>query len=168
LGILGRSYDEVHGAPDLVGDDDGLAKLDTFMMNESDSPALIDELVAQIQAGTLASFAFLHIAEADYAGHTRGWDISPGSIYRAAVRIADAQLGALLDAVEAQPGLTGKLAIILTTDHGGGGGISTRTWIPCGRRILRSHSSSQRPALAAARIFTRISRIARTQALRAR
>jgi hypothetical protein len=120
LGICARSWDATNGAPDTVGADNGRGKIDFVQIAESDTPALLASLLAHI-AGPLERFTFFHIAETDYAGHDGGWVTTAGA-YRTAVKTADAQLGQILDALQSNAALNGKVAILLTADHGGGGG----------------------------------------------
>jgi predicted AlkP superfamily pyrophosphatase or phosphodiesterase len=66
------------------------------------------------------SFVFLHFRGPDDAGHDKGWDMTPGSLYLEAVAQVDAQLGRMLDILEADPNRHARTAIVLTADHGGG------------------------------------------------
>ena len=61
-----------------------------------------------------------HYADADLAGHAAGWDLTPGSRYLRALAQVDAELGRILDEIEASPRLRGRIALVVTTDHGGG------------------------------------------------
>lgn len=63
------------------------------------------------------AFTFIHIREADRAGHKHAW-MSPQ--YLDAVRTADRAVGAILDAIE-RSGRSAATAAILTADHGGEG-----------------------------------------------
>ena len=116
LALVGWSYDAAHGAPDTTGADDGRAKIDTFVLDE-DTGALADRLVADL-LGRPAAYTFVHLRDPDDAGHARGWDLAPGSAYSRAVGRADAVLGRLLAAAE-DPRLAGRLAVVVTSDHGG-------------------------------------------------
>jgi hypothetical protein len=124
LTICDRSYNAVNGALDAVGADNGKDKIDFTQIVESGTPTLRSTLTNHI-AGSLERFTFFHIAETDYAGHSSGWSTAAGSGYRNAVKAADTHLGAILNAIEARPTLAGKVAMILTADHGGGGFSAT-------------------------------------------
>jgi hypothetical protein len=124
LTICDRSYNATNGAPDVVGPDNGKDKINFTQIIERGSPTLRSTLVSHI-SGTLEKFTFFHIAETDYAGHSGGWSTTVGSEYRNAVRTADGHIGAILDAIEARQSLNGKVAIVLTADHGGGGSTPT-------------------------------------------
>lgn len=58
---------------------------------------------------------FVHIADADFMGHTFGWMSGP---YRWAVREADAAVGKILAAASETFG-EGNFTLIVTSDHGG-------------------------------------------------
>ncbi|MGH7481429.1 MAG: alkaline phosphatase family protein [Longimicrobiales bacterium] len=60
---------------------------------------------------------FVHVGEADYAGHTTGW---MSRIYGIAVARADAAVGSLVQAAEQAYG-EGQFTVIITADHGGHG-----------------------------------------------
>lgn len=60
---------------------------------------------------------FVHIGEADYAGHAVGW---MSFAYGWAVRRADGAVGALLKAADGALG-AGNYTVIVTADHGGHG-----------------------------------------------
>lgn len=120
LAICDRSYDATNGALDTVGADNGRDKINFTQIAESNTPLLRTTLLSHI-TGSLERFTFFHIAETDYAGHSGGWSTTAGSPYRYAVKTADTHLGAILNAIEAKPALAGKVAILLTADHGGGG-----------------------------------------------
>ena len=63
------------------------------------------------------SLMFVHIGEADYAGHTMGW---MSTVYGWAVKRADAAVGELLEAADRAYG-EGNYTVIVTADHGGHG-----------------------------------------------
>ncbi len=113
------SYGPEHGAPDTTGTDDGQGKIDLFVA-DGDTGALVDRFVAELQVARPA-LAFLHLRDADSAGHGSGWDLAPGSPYLDAVRHADRLVGLVLAAIEGDPELRGTTAVILTADHGGSG-----------------------------------------------
>jgi hypothetical protein len=50
-----------------------------------------------------------------------------GSPYRAAVKEVDTEITALLAMIDADPALRGRVAIILTADHGGGVPVMTHS-----------------------------------------
>jgi hypothetical protein len=124
LTICDRSYNAVNGALDTIGVDNGRDKIDFTQILESGTSTLRSTLTNHI-GGSLERFTFFHIAETDYAGHAGGWSTTVGSQYRNAIKTADTHLGAILNAIEARPALSGKVAVLLTADHGGGGAIST-------------------------------------------
>ena len=112
-----RSYDAVHAAPDGVDPDNGTNKIDFAMLNAGDSAALVDVLAAALTNAPW-SYMFLHFTDPDSAGHNYNWG-SPE--YADAVGHVDQQLGRLLAAIDANPALSNRIAVVLTADHGGGG-----------------------------------------------
>jgi predicted AlkP superfamily pyrophosphatase or phosphodiesterase len=74
-------------------------------------------LVGSYLARERANLLFVHLVEADFAGHTFGW---MGRAYRQAVRDADAAIAALLAHTDAYFG-RGQYTVIVTADHGGHG-----------------------------------------------
>jgi predicted AlkP superfamily pyrophosphatase or phosphodiesterase len=117
--IYDVSWNNDHGAPDVTGKDNGRDKLDRFLF-EADTTKMVDALLAALaKEQKQRRLYFVHFAATDLAGHTYGWDVSPGSRYMKAVRRVDEELVRLLDALEAGP-LRDTTAIVLTADHGGG------------------------------------------------
>lgn len=105
-----------YGAPDTTGEDNGTAKIDYVLSKPGASVAVTDEIVAQIQAGRLRTYTFVHFADPDLVGHASGWG---SAAYSNTVRMIDAQVGRILDALLAAPALASQTALILSADHGG-------------------------------------------------
>lgn len=130
LAICGRSWDATNGAMDVTGIDNGRDKVDYFQLIEGlDDPSATaqqtDHFVASITEGTLRNFTFFHIVEPDYAGHyASGWVSTPGSTYWNSVRVVDGFLGRIFDALASNPSLAQRVAVLLTSDHGGGGTLN--------------------------------------------
>lgn len=124
--LLVQSYDEDHGAPDLVPPDNGKRKIDTFTYAPASRDAAL-QAVAWLQAQRGPTLMLVHFADPDVGGHSEGWLLEPGSAYRTSVQQADAAVGLLLQAVDSSPALRGHTAIILTADHGGGVPLKTHT-----------------------------------------
>ena len=127
LTICDRSWDGTNGALDTVGANNGRDKIDFASIVEASgmpatTPGLLAHFVTSIQNGTLRNFTMFHVADTDYAGHANGWSTAVNSPYRNMMRTADGWLGQTLDAVDNNAALAGKVAIMLTADHGGGGG----------------------------------------------
>ena len=64
-------------------------------------------------------FSFVHMVGPDAAGHLFGWGTEQQDD---AVKAADIELGVIFDLVDSDPVFKDRTAIILTADHGGGGG----------------------------------------------
>lgn len=88
--------------------------IDTYLL-DTDLTGLMDATIAEV-ASDDTELIFLHIRNADEAGHRYGW---MSAQYLTAVRTVDSELGRLLAAVDARPAVKDSLAIILTADHGG-------------------------------------------------
>ncbi len=132
--LLDQSYDETNGAVDIVGTDDGRDKIDTFITcKESDQ--VVSETLKFIQHSAEKggrSLSFVHFAETDSAGHAGAWDLADETEYRKAVLRVDSAIGRLLSGIDSNAALRGHVAIVLTSDHGGG--------VP-----PRSHTDSKAP-----------------------
>ena len=124
LEIIRRSYDATNGALDITGVSNGRNKIDFAQVQDGNTGTLISTLVSHI-GGTLERFTFLHITDPDTAGHnagaTGGWTTTVGGLYRNSIITVDGYLGSILNAIDANSALAGKVAIIVTGDHGGGG-----------------------------------------------
>lgn len=120
--LLDQSYDETNGALDTVDADNGRDKIDAFIISKE-----IDQITAEtlkfirdtaVKGGR--SLSFVHFAEPDTAGHAGAWDFADETDYRKAVVRVDNAIGVLLSSIDADPLLRGQVAIVLTSDHGGG------------------------------------------------
>ena len=121
LAICERSYNEVNGAFDLFGEDDGRDKIDFAAVADVSGANISNEvnsLVLDLGRTTPKRYSFIHIAEPDLTGHASGWGSANWSN---AVRMVDVQLGRILDAINANSVLAGETALIIAADHGGGG-----------------------------------------------
>ena len=125
LAICNRSWDVTNGALDITGADNGRNKIDISRNveaqgNTAATPGMLSEFVTSIQAGTLKNFTLFHVADTDYAGHNGTWITTTGSGYRTTMATADGWIGQILNAVQNNPLLSAKVALMLTADHGGG------------------------------------------------
>lgn len=82
---------------------------------DEDQPALVHKAIDRLRAAD-DDLVFLHLAGPDSAGHAAGWG-SPA--YLAAVKEADADIGAVVSAVSGDPDLGEEVVVIVTADHGG-------------------------------------------------
>lgn len=103
------------GGLDLVGDDNGRQKIDTFVYDPS--PATLVDKVIEALTINPPNFTFVHLNEPDLTGHATGWG---SDAYLAAIAQMDAQLGRLLATIRSGD-LAGNTTLIVTTDHGGVG-----------------------------------------------
>lgn len=122
-----QTWGEDYGAPDtdVRGGDNGTNKIGTF--------AFAHEM-PQVTAGVIDALddaprglIFVHYALPDSVGHTTGWTTEPDQPWMASVKVIDTELGRLLSAIDADPALNDRTAVILTTDHGGGVPFRTHT-----------------------------------------
>ena len=122
LTICDRSFNATTGALDVTGVDNGRDKIDfAQIQNGLPSTALINTLTARITGSTLEKFTFLHITDPDTTGHASSWTTTVGGAYRNTIITVDGFLGSIFAALDGNAALAGKVAIILTADHGGGG-----------------------------------------------
>ena len=117
--LIAQSYDDAAGAPDTTGADDGKSKVDLFACARATKDAF-RLAAAQLRSGAPRTLTLLHIGETDATGHAHAWDMAAGSRYRTAVANVDAALDAFLSGLDAEPSLRGRVAIVMTADHGGG------------------------------------------------
>jgi predicted AlkP superfamily pyrophosphatase or phosphodiesterase len=120
LAICHRSYNDVNGALDLIDPDDGRDKIDAAVINDGPSiTAVVDPLLQNLSSAQPRRYSFIHLREPDITGHGQNWG-SPA--YSNMVRNVDQQLGRILATVQQNPGLSNRTCLIVTSDHGGGGG----------------------------------------------
>ena len=111
--MMDRNWNGTNGAPDLVGADDGRDKIDTYARIAPE--AAVDPLIAHLLADPWLEYSFFHIRDPDLVGHESAW-ASPE--YGLAATMADAILGQLVAAIEADP--TGRHdGDHRVADHGG-------------------------------------------------
>lgn len=129
--LLKQSFGEATGAPDRIGEDDGRDKIGVFRVCGSDSAVAVEALrfLRASVRDHRRSLALVHFAATDAAGHGHSWDLREGSQYTKAARSIDRILEALLLAIESDSALRGKVAVVLTSDHGGGDPPSTHTTV---------------------------------------
>ncbi len=109
-----RTWNEVNGAPDTTGADDGMDKIDVYEKNfsiQGQTDLIVDHLTSEP-----AEYIFWHIPHPDGFGHPNGWG-SPA--YDAAVANSDASIAAALNVIANDPALASTTAVIVTSDHGG-------------------------------------------------
>ena len=104
------------------------------------------DLVRTYLAHNTPNLMFVHIADADFAGHNFGW---MGWMYGMAVRQADAAVAQVLALADARFG-RGAYTVLLTSDHGGHGKRhgstdpldTTIPWIVWGAGVQRGDTLS--------------------------
>jgi hypothetical protein len=121
LQICDRSYDASNGALDLIGVDNGRDKIDFSSVADVSGTSISNEIntvLGDLTNATPKKYSFIHIAEPDLTGHSFNWGSANWSN---AVRNVDTQLGRILNAIDANPVLSNRTALIVSADHGGGG-----------------------------------------------
>jgi hypothetical protein len=123
--LFEQTWNESFGALDVTGEDNGRDKIDTYVNFGFDSPAIMASLLSNLgplgSAATRSNYTFLHLHDTDTAGHSSGWDVtSVDTPYMQSVRTVDGYLGEIFTMIANTPELTGKTAVLLTADHGGG------------------------------------------------
>ena len=120
--LFEQSFGEDAGDPDQLLPDDGRDKIDAFACT-TEPMAIADLAIAAMREATRKGkrgLTMVHFPNADFAGHGEGWDLTEGSTYRRSVTEIDAALQRILEAIDADPAWRGRVAIVLTADHGGG------------------------------------------------
>ncbi|NNE91066.1 MAG: sulfatase-like hydrolase/transferase [Verrucomicrobiales bacterium] len=115
--LFENSWGEKHGAPDLVGPDNGRNKIDRYEMKRT-SELVIDKLERVMKKETF-DLLMVHIRNPDTAGHVQGWRTTKPSLYMNSVKKADELLGDIFEKIDKSPDWSGKTYIVLTADHGG-------------------------------------------------
>ncbi len=110
------SYNEEHGPPDTVGEDNGRDKLDHSHVDGSlTTEQIVESFISEMSRDPIG-LAFVHFADPDTAGHRHGWGTAR---YRDSIIAVDDALGRILKLIGEDPRLDGRTAIIITADHGG-------------------------------------------------
>ena len=122
LVIVEQSYDEVNGAADTTGEDDGKNKIDFWASSSSGSGATITTAFIEMLQTERPGFSFLHLVDPDPRGHRSRWQTPE---YYDAVSDIDSYLADILAAVEGDASLAGNTVVIVTADHGGAGSAHT-------------------------------------------
>jgi hypothetical protein len=112
----GGSYNATYGAPDTTGVDNGRDKIDITYINTTLGGVVVDTFITQQKSATPNHYAFLHINEPDFYGHSKGWG---SATWNSQVVVVDTMLGRIFKLVEQDvPAMIGNTVIILTADHG--------------------------------------------------
>lgn len=114
--IFDRSWNEVNGAQDVTGSDNGRDKIDVYV-NDSNTAALFDAFIANMKAAPYG-YSFVHLADPDEAGHAYGWESAE---YLVAIRKVDGLLGRIFDLVDGDSRFPNRTYLVITADHGGTG-----------------------------------------------
>lgn len=125
--VITDSYNELNGAEDVVGDDNGRNKIDYVEINSVAylNGAPIVQSFLEKMSEYHFNYVFLHIGELDYYGHNYGWGSDTWFYY---LVIVDHYIGLILNLIESDSELAGSTAIVLTADHGGGMPYNTHVY----------------------------------------
>lgn len=116
-----RSWDATRGAPDVVGRDQGRDKISRYRFGTTQQ--ITDALVSSLQTAPPA-LSYLHVPLPDKAGHAYGF---MSKRYLAAVEDSARVVARVLDTVNRSDVLRGHTTVVLTADHGGGGGATSHS-----------------------------------------
>ena len=115
--------------------------VDTLVATDGDAPSLTTAAIALLRADTLVRMMFVHIPDADFAGHAYGWIAADGAhtpAYRAALAHVDSALATLWS--EIAPSVeSGHTALVITADHGGGHGDGCEPGVAATHEHCTSH-----------------------------
>ncbi len=112
--LFAASYDHKSGAKDLIGPDNGNNKIDVTVIEE-DTEHLVSQFVER-QKSAPCNLALLHLGDPDTAGHRWGWGSAE---YLQSLKRSDGLIGQVLAGVEREAAPQGRIALIVTSDHGG-------------------------------------------------
>lgn len=115
--VFDRSWNELHGAFDRTGFNNGRDKIDTYFFHDN-MDRVVTTFLSDMESSNY-NYVLLHLREPDSTGHDATWDLTPGSDYLNALIHVDNLLGDILKLVTVDPDLAGTTTIILTSDHGG-------------------------------------------------
>lgn len=116
-------------------------EVDSLVSTGAEAGPIVDQAIEIATRPDAPSILFVHLPTVDLAGHDHGWTHEAGELtepYRAAVAEADAQLARLLTAVAPQVA-DGRVAVIITSDHGGGHGDGCAPGVPAEREHCTAH-----------------------------
>jgi predicted AlkP superfamily pyrophosphatase or phosphodiesterase len=116
-----RSWSSTFGAPDTTGLDDGRDKITAYRYGEAS--AMTDALVSSLRTRP-AALSYLHVPLPDKAGHAYGFMTQP---YLQAVEASAKLVNRVLTAIRRDDHLRGRTTVVLTADHGGGGGAKSHS-----------------------------------------
>ncbi len=117
--LFEQSYNSATGAKDIVGEDNGEDKIDSyhFLVEDRAADVLTDRFVADMTNEPI-NFSFIHIVDTDSAGHGDNWTTPD---YMDAVKRVDSYLQKIFALIDGNQALSGNTSIILVADHGGAG-----------------------------------------------
>ncbi len=116
--------------------------VDTLVATDLAADAVADRAVDELSGGDAPALLFVHFSDADLAGHDSGW-VVPGvrasdgrdslsAPYMEAVLRVDAAIARLAAALA--PAIdSGIVALVVTSDHGGGAGVGCTPDVPAWR-----------------------------------
>jgi hypothetical protein len=119
--LFDRSYDGRNGASDAIPPDDGRDKVDVYVNKVTGTPRNASKMHAAFLSRMAASpvnYSWVHYCDPDVVGHDYGWG---SAAWAGVIRNVDGYLGGIFDLIANSSALSGKTAIILTSDHGGTG-----------------------------------------------
>lgn len=126
--VFDRTWNELFGARDRTGANNGRDKIDTGFLN-GDMATVTSQFVADM-GNSDYTFAFLHFRQPDSIGHASNWDLTPGSDYLNTVVEVDGLLGDVLALVHSDAELSDSTAVIVTADHAGDLGLDIHVLLP--------------------------------------
>ncbi len=127
MNLYVHSYNATKGAADLILPDNGKNKVDfnsvADLTTTANLPNVKNAVIADITANTLRRYNLIHFTDTDTGqtggGHNVGWGSTSWNV---AVSTVDGYIGSILTAIAGNVNYAGKVAVVLTADHGGGGG----------------------------------------------
>ncbi len=126
-----------------------LLSLDEIVAVGTTDAEVMDAVLPLLARATPPAVVFVHLGGVDAAGHTHGWissDTTGDAVtlttqYTEAVARADVAIARLLDVAQSRIA-SGRVAVVITADHGGGHGFGEHCSNTEGEPARRSHCSA--------------------------
>ena len=112
--LFEQSYNNGNGDPDTTGIDNGRSKI-SMSVNKDNSQDLMNSFIAAMNAEPF-NYVLVHFRDPDDCGHKYGWGSAE---FNKALATVDGYLGRIFAMITENLNLAGKVALIVTADHGG-------------------------------------------------
>jgi hypothetical protein len=112
--LFSNSYNAENGAPDTTGEDNGRNKVDRVAIFYEQTDLVVSTALGDLADGA-CDFAFIHLADTDWVGHSLGWG---SDAWLSALDTVDEWIGRIAKFADARK-TSEPFALVVTADHGG-------------------------------------------------